>query len=96
MKKILLIATGGTIASGYTQEGLAPKIAAAELLQYVEGYQDFCRVDVVQPFGLDSTNIYGKHWLELTDLIEYHYNDYDGFVICHGTDTRGFTAAALS
>ena len=37
MKKILLIATGGTIASGYTEEGLAPKIAAAELLQYVEG-----------------------------------------------------------
>ncbi|MCI8542767.1 asparaginase [Acetatifactor aquisgranensis] len=96
MKKILLIATGGTIASGYTQEGLAPKIAAAELLQYVEGYQDFCRVDVVQPFGLDSTNIYGKHWLELADLIEYHYNDYDGFVICHGTDTMAFTAAALS
>ena len=33
MKKILLIATGGTIASGYTQEGLAPKIGAGELLQ---------------------------------------------------------------
>lgn len=96
MKKILLIATGGTIASGYTQAGLAPKIAAEELLQYVEGYQAFCQVDVVQPFGLDSTNIYGKHWLELAALIERHYNNYDGFVICHGTDTMAFTAAALS
>ena len=96
MKKILLIATGGTIASGYTQEGLAPKIEAGELLQYVEGYQSFCQVDVAQPFSLDSTNIYGKHWLELAAAIERHYEDYDGFVICHGTDTMAFTAAALS
>lgn len=96
MKKILLIATGGTIASGYTEEGLAPRIAAGELLQYVEGYQAFCQVDVEQPFGLDSTNIYGRHWLELAALIEDRYDAYDGFVICHGTDTMAFTAAALS
>ena len=96
MKKVLLIATGGTIASAYTQEGLAPKIAAGELLQYVDGYQKFCQVDVTQPFSLDSTNICGKHWLKLAALIEEHYTDYDGFVICHGTDTMAFTAAALS
>lgn len=96
MKKVLLIATGGTIASAYTQEGLAPKIEADELLQYVEGYEKYCQVDVVQPFSLDSTNIYGRHWLELASLIEAHYGSYDGFVICHGTDTMAFTAAALS
>ena len=96
MKKVLLIATGGTIASAYTQDGLAPRIAAGELLQYVEGYEAFCQVEVVQPFSLDSTNICPGHWLELAALIEGHYNDYDGFVICHGTDTMAFTAAALS
>lgn len=96
MKKILLIATGGTIASGYTTEGLSPKIAAADLLQYVEGYQAFCQVDVVQPFHLDSTNVCGEHWLKLAAVIEEHYGAYDGFVICHGTDTMAFTAAALS
>ena len=96
MKKILLIATGGTIASGYTKEGLAPRIAAEDLLQYVEEHKDFCTVDVLQPFSLDSTNLYGKHWLELAGLVERHYNGYDGFVICHGTDTMAFTAAALS
>lgn len=95
-KKVLLIATGGTIASAYTQEGLAPKIAAGELLQYVDGYEKFCQVDVIQPYSLDSTNICGKHWLKLAVLIEKHYDDYDGFVICHGTDTMAFTAAALS
>lgn len=96
MKRILLIATGGTIASGYTEEGLTPQLAAEELLRFAEGYQDFCRVDVVQPFQLDSTNIYGKHWLQLAGLIEERYEAYDGFVICHGTDTMAFTAAALS
>lgn len=96
MKKILLIATGGTIASGYTEEGLAPKIDAENLLQYVEEHRNFCEVSVLQPFRLDSTNIYGKHWLEIAGLIETHYDAYDGFVICHGTDTMAFTAAALS
>ena len=44
MKKIMLIATGGTIASGYTEDGLAPKFKAAELLEYVEEYREFCSV----------------------------------------------------
>jgi len=96
MKRILLIATGGTIASAYTEEGLAPRIAAEELLGFVEGYQDFCLVDVVQPFNLDSTNICQSHWLRLAGLVEEAYDQYDGFVICHGTDTMAFTAAALS
>lgn len=96
MKRILLIATGGTIASGYTEEGLKPQIAAGELLGYVEEHRAFCRADVCQAFDLDSTNVYGKHWLELAGLVEKHFQEYDGFVICHGTDTMAFTAAALS
>lgn len=95
-KNILLIATGGTIASGYTEKGLAPRIAAEDLLTYAEEHKEFCKVDVLQPFSLDSTNIYGKHWLELAGIIEKNYEAYDGFVICHGTDTMAFTAAALS
>ncbi len=96
MKKILLIATGGTIASGHTDKGLAPRIEAGELLGYVAEYTEFCQVEVVQPFSLDSTNVYARHWLELAGLIEARYGEYDGFVICHGTDTMAFTAAALS
>lgn len=96
MKKIMLIATGGTIASGYTEEGLAPRFKAEELLEYVEEYREFCSVEVLQPFNLDSTNVCGKHWLELAAIIREHYEDFDGFVICHGTDTMAFTAAALS
>ena len=50
----------------------------------------------MQPINLDSTNIRPEHWLLLANLIEENYNHYDGFVICHGTDTLAYTAAALS
>ena len=96
MKKILLIATGGTIASKYTEEGLSPQIPADQLLGYVPSVREICDVDCVQPFNLDSTNISPEHWLKLEALIEREYEYYDGFVICHGTDTMAYTAAGLS
>ncbi len=96
MKKILLIATGGTIASKYTSEGLCPQISSEELLNYVPTARKFCEIDTVQPFNLDSTNINASQWLALAALIERKYEYYDGFVICHGTDTMAYTAAALS
>ena len=96
MKKILLIATGGTIASKYTKEGLSPQISAEELLEYIPTAKEFCTIDTVQPFSLDSTNVCADHWLQLAQLIEKKYEFYDGFVICHGTDTMAYTAAALS
>ena len=95
-KKILLIATGGTIASRHTEKGLSPQITGKELLGYIPEAKDFCRIDVIQPFSLDSTNVYWKHWVLLGGLIREHYEEYDGFVICHGTDTMAYTAAALS
>ena len=95
-KKILLIATGGTIASRHTEHGLSPQISGKELLGYIPEAKDFCRIDVIQPFSLDSTNVNGKHWVILAGLIREHYSAYDGFVICHGTDTMAYTAAALS
>jgi len=96
MKKILMLATGGTIASKATSNGLSPQIAGEELLNYVPEINGICNVTAIQPFSKDSTNIYHKHWLELSSIIEENYEDYDGFVITHGTDTVAYTAAALS
>lgn len=96
MKQLLLIATGGTIASKYTDHGLAPQITAEELLSYIPQAAAFCTIDTIQPFSLDSTNVQSSQWLELAALIEKKYEYYDGFVICHGTDTMAYTAAALS
>ena len=96
MKKILLIATGGTIASEPSADGLAPSLPPEDLLRYIPDAKDICELDTVQPFHIDSTNISPSHWLILEDLIEQNYEKYDGFVICHGTDTLAYTAAALS
>ena len=72
MKHLLLIATGGTIASRHTAEGLAPQLTPAELLSYVPDAASFCSIDTVQPINLDSTNIRPEHWLLLANLIEEH------------------------
>jgi len=96
VKKLLLLATGGTIASRKTTEGLAPKICPAEILSYVPEYSAFCEVDAVQILNLDSTNIQPEDWLCIAAAVQQHYENYDGFVITHGTDTMAYTAAALS
>ncbi|MBQ0038015.1 MAG: asparaginase [Clostridiales bacterium] len=96
MKKILIIGTGGTIASSPTDNGLAPSLTSAELLNAIPSIRNICLVDCVQPFSLDSTNVRPEHWLIVEETIRENYDRYDGFVISHGTDTMAYTAAALS
>ena len=96
MKKILMIATGGTIASKATSDGLAPGMDSSGLLSYVPEIKKFCDVDSVQIFNIDSTNITPEHWLKIAATIRENYERYDGFVVCHGTDTMAYTAAVLS
>lgn len=95
-KNILLIATGGTIASKKTEEGLAPQITSEELLGYVPEIKEFCNVDTLQLLNIDSTNIQPEYWILMVEAIEKNYEKYDGFVISHGTDTMSYTSAALS
>lgn len=95
-KKVLLIATGGTIASIKTASGLTPEINSEELLAYVPEIKEYCHVDTIQLLNIDSTNIQPEHWIMMTETIEENYDKYDGFVISHGTDTMSYTSAALS
>ena len=97
MKKILLLATGGTIASRPTAAGgLAPAITSEELLACVPELADLCEVSAVQVFNLDSTNVGPAQWQIIVRCIKENYDACDGFVIAHGTDTMAYTAAALS
>ena len=96
MKKILLIGTGGTIASEITDSGLAPGLTTEQLLSYVPGIESICSVDCIQLLALDSTNMTPRHWQMIESCIRTHYDAYDGFVLTHGTDTLAYTAAALS
>lgn len=95
-KNILMIGTGGTIASEMSSDGLAPELTPQQLLRYVPSISDLCRVDCLSLFSLDSTNIAPSHWLTITRALRDNYDKYDGFVISHGTDTMAYTAAALS
>lgn len=95
-KKILLLATGGTIASKKSENGLSPQITPEELLEFIPQVQEFCEVSAIQLLNLDSSNMEPQHWKIIVNAIREHYEAFDGFVIAHGTDTMAYTAAALS
>lgn len=95
-KRILLIGTGGTIASEMGDNGLEPELTSSQLLRYVPDISGICVVDCIQLFSLDSTNIRPEHWLRIAKVVQECYEQYDGFVVSHGTDTMAYTAAGLS
>lgn len=96
MRRILIIATGGTIASTEDGAGLAPTLTGKELAARVPLIDTLCDLDFVQPMNIDSTNMRPRDWLSIARVIRDGYDRYDGFVILHGTDTMAYTAAALS
>ena len=96
MKKILMIGTGGTIASKQTENGLAPGLTPEDILAYIPRVKEVCEVETMQVCNIDSTNVSPAHWQMMAQAVRDHYEKYDGFVICHGTDTLAYTAAALS
>lgn len=95
MKNILLITTGGTIASLESDVGLVPSMASEQLLSHVPEVKDICKVSTVQLYNLDSTNMKPEYWLNIANYISSVYEKYDGFVITHGTDTMAYAAAML-
>ncbi len=96
MKKLLILTTGGTIASVKTPHGLIPALSSEELLSFLPEIGDDFKLTTKAICNLDSTNITPDHWLMMVDAIKEEYNHYDGFVIAHGTDTLAYTASALS
>lgn len=93
--RIALLATGGTIACRQTPDGLSPALHAEELAKSIS-----CRDGVtllpVDVFSMDSSNIQPEEWTQLAHAVDRAMQDCDGVVITHGTDTMGYTAAALS
>lgn len=96
MKKILIVATGGTIASMPQEDGLAPELSGQDLIQRVPELKGLCDITTVQPMNIDSTNMRPRDWLTIASVIAERYDEFDGFVILHGTDTMAYSAAALS
>ena len=94
-KKILLLTTGGTIASIPGGEGLEPHrsdVMERELNQ-LRTYYDIAVRDVM---CLDSSNIRPEEWQQLARDIFEHRAGFDGIVVSHGTDTMAYTASAIT
>ncbi|GAA3629315.1 asparaginase [Lactobacillus hamsteri] len=93
-KKLLLLSTGGTIASAVSDEGLVPKESGEDLLKRVSNLP--YDIDVKDILQLDSSNIQPEEWRKIAEKIYEYRNDYDGIVLSHGTDTMAYTASMLS
>lgn len=99
-KKILILYTGGTIGMTRSKKGYIPdsdgfrnRLKAIEELRS-PAVPDW---DILEfsPL-LDSSNITVHEWNKMANAINQHYDDYDGFVILHGTDTMAYSSSALS
>ena len=96
---ILLIYTGGTI--GMKEDPVIQALKPFDFSQILEEVPELAkfayRIDTYTFSPLiDSSDVEPSLWQSLTSLIEEKYDDYDGFVILHGTDTMAYSASALS
>jgi len=99
LPKVAIISTGGTIASrvDYRTGAVRPALSASDLYSVVPELSDIATIDAEILFSIFSENITCKHWAELTKTVAQRVEKGEsGVVIAHGTDTMGYTAAALS
>lgn len=99
MTKILIVYTGGTI--GMVTDSKSGTLVPFNFQQIMENVPELSKLDYnisVHSFDpiMDSSNMDPKVWAELALLIQNRYDEFDGFVILHGSDTMSFTASALS
>lgn len=99
-KRIYIAYTGGTIGMKKSKNGYIP--VAGYVSDVVKGLTELHRPEMpdfdiheYEPV-IDSSNMTPNDWQFIADDIKSRYNDYDGFVVLHGTDTMAYTASALS
>ena len=99
-KKIYIAYTGGTIGMKASENGYIP--VKGHLTESIMAMPDFHRsempdftINEYEPL-IDSSNMTPSDWQRITDDIFEHYDEYDGFVVLHGTDTMAYTSSALS
>ncbi len=96
---ILLIYTGGTI--GMIKDADTGALKAFDFSNLLKNIPELklldCQIKTVsfkQP--IDSSNMNPHYWVQIAEIIESNYEDFDGFVVLHGSDTMSYTASALS
>lgn len=99
-KSIYILCTGGTISMQKTAQGYVP--AYGHLTKAMEKIPELKNPDMPEytvheyEKPIDSANMTPQHWMQMGETIFKNYDQYDGFVILHGTDTMAYTASALS
>jgi glutamyl-tRNA(Gln) amidotransferase subunit D len=99
LPKILLLSTGGTIASkvDYRTGAVTPVLSAEELNSSVPELSKIANIDAEVLFSEYSENIMPDHWLKIAEKLKEHSaSDYSGIIIAHGTDTMHYTSSFLS
>ena len=99
LPKILLISTGGTIASkvDYRTGAVTPALSASELNEAVPELAKIANIDSEVLFSEYSENLQPEHWLKIAEKLDSISNsDYAGIIIAHGTDTMHYTSSFLS
>ena len=99
LPKILLLSTGGTIASriDYRTGSVTPALTAQELNASVPELAEIANIDAEVLFSEYSENITPEHWIKIAQKLDsLAKSDYSGILVAHGTDTMQYTAAFLS
>ena len=96
MKKILLLTTGGTIASVPGEDGLVPEAAPPALTRVIQEFSRHYEIQSRNILNLDSSNIQSEEWQLIARSVYESLPDYDGIVVTHGTDTMAYTASMLT
>ena len=99
LPKILLVSTGGTIASkvDYRTGAVTPALTASELNEAVPELASIANIDSEVLFSEYSENLQPEHWLKIAEKLDSISNsDYTGIIIAHGTDTMHYTSSFLS
>ncbi|MEO0058536.1 MAG: hypothetical protein RLZZ312_183 [Bacteroidota bacterium] len=97
--KILLVYTGGTI--GMIKDAVSGALKAfnfGKLLQKIPELKLLdCEIETISfEKPIDSSNMNPEHWVSIAEIIEKNHQDFDGFVVLHGSDTMSYTSSALS
>ncbi len=96
--KVMIIYTGGTLGMSYSASGTLIPFDFSLILEHLPTLRNLFLELTVISFNepIDSSNVQPEHWQMIGTIIEEHYDEHDGFVVLHGTDTMAFTASALS
>lgn len=95
-RKIAFLATGGTIASVPSPEGMRPAFTEDEMLKLIPELSDLADIEGNLIMNIDSSNMKPTDWPMIAKKTAEALKNSDGVVISHGTDTLAYTAAALT